>query len=206
MQALFPIEVHVQVIELRRHRAPRYGTVLCPRHRTQLLGHSESVRDDGETPVAPHARATRRSRHHAARRPGARRGVHNIGRAKNALFLLDPPRPSLDIDKCTLTHYTPRYRMHEIPEVDAYRWIARAEVPELSGRTWRACDGARLVKRDKHKGYLKASLVRLLDDRVAWIAARCNFCCSANIAGEILELALSRPAHLRKQFSSSSSW
>ena len=51
------------------------------------------------------------------------------------LFILDPPDPAIEIDQCRCsTHYTPRYGNREIPEVDAYRWAPRADVPQLCGK------------------------------------------------------------------------
>ncbi len=66
----------------------------------------------------------------------ATQGVHKyLPRKDLHLFVLDPPDPLLEIDKCNCsTHYTPRYGTREIPEVDAYRWTVRAEVPELCGK------------------------------------------------------------------------
>jgi 8-oxo-dGTP pyrophosphatase MutT (NUDIX family) len=63
-------------------------------------------------------------------------GVHKyLPRKDLHLFILDPPDASLDIDVCRCsTHYMPRYRTREIPEVDAYRWTTRANVPDLCGK------------------------------------------------------------------------
>ncbi len=97
----------------------------------------KGVRDDGETAVA----AALRELHEEAGielDEGQVRdaGVHKyLPRKDLHLFVLDPPEPSLNVDACRCsTHYTPRYGTREIPEVDAYRWAARSEVPELCGK------------------------------------------------------------------------
>jgi 8-oxo-dGTP pyrophosphatase MutT (NUDIX family) len=63
-------------------------------------------------------------------------GLHRyLPRKDLQLFVLSPPDPTLSIDACNCsTHYTPRYGNREIPEVDAYRWSMRSEVPELCGK------------------------------------------------------------------------
>lgn len=97
----------------------------------------KGLREDGETSVAA---ALRELREEAGIELGASQirdaGVHRyLPRKDLHLFVLDPPEPALAIDTCRCsTHYTPRYSKREIPEVDAYRWIERAEVPELCGK------------------------------------------------------------------------
>ncbi len=63
-------------------------------------------------------------------------GVHEyLPRKALHLFVLTPPIAALDIDICRCTtHYTPHYGGREIPEVDAYRWTLRSEVPGLCGK------------------------------------------------------------------------
>ena len=63
-------------------------------------------------------------------------GVHKYLPSKDLhLFLLNPPDPALDIELCHCsTHYMPRYGTREVPEIDAYRWTKRAEVPDLCGK------------------------------------------------------------------------
>ena len=97
----------------------------------------KGVRDDGETSVDA---ALRELREEAGIQLTAAEvrdaGVHKyLPRKDLHLFILDPPQPSLGIDACCCsTHYTPRYGTREIPEVDAYRWAARSEVPQLCGK------------------------------------------------------------------------
>ncbi|HYM47616.1 MAG TPA: NUDIX hydrolase [Burkholderiaceae bacterium] len=51
------------------------------------------------------------------------------------LFTLNPPDLALVIGTCKCsTYYTPRYGGRAIPEVDAYRWALRSEVPSLCGK------------------------------------------------------------------------
>ena len=63
-------------------------------------------------------------------------GVHKyLPRKDLHLFLLNPPDPALNIELCHCsTHYVPRYGTREVPEIDAYRWTRRAEVPDLCGK------------------------------------------------------------------------
>ncbi|MDQ3189233.1 MAG: NUDIX hydrolase [Pseudomonadota bacterium] len=63
-------------------------------------------------------------------------GLHKyLPRKDLHLFVMNPPDAALDIDSCTCsTHYTPRYGKREVPEVDAYRWTPRHEVPEYCGK------------------------------------------------------------------------
>ena len=63
-------------------------------------------------------------------------GVHRYLPGKDLqLFVLHPPDPSIDIDPCACsTYYTVRGSTRRIPEVDAYRWAQRDEVPALSGK------------------------------------------------------------------------
>ena len=97
----------------------------------------KGLRDDGETSVG----AALRELHEEAcitlvESQVRDAGVHRyLPRKDLHLFVLDPPEPALDIDACRCsTYYTPRYRKHEIPEVDAYRWVERATVPALCGK------------------------------------------------------------------------
>lgn len=63
-------------------------------------------------------------------------GVHRyLPRKDLQLFVLQPPDPSIDIRPCACsTYYTVRGSRRQIPEVDAYRWAQRNEVPVLSGK------------------------------------------------------------------------
>lgn len=111
-----------------------------------LLGHAtgnnywdipKGVRDAGETSIAA---ALRELREEAGIEFEAHRlqdlGLHKyLPRKDLHLFVLNPADPTLNIDACCCsTHYTPRYGGREIPEVDAYRWSLRGEVPELCGK------------------------------------------------------------------------
>ena len=97
----------------------------------------KGVRDAGETSVAA---ALRELREEAGIELGAHQ-LHDLGlhsylpRKDLQVFALAPPDPSLDIARCKCTtHYTPRYGGREIPEVDAYRWALRTDVPSLCGK------------------------------------------------------------------------
>jgi 8-oxo-dGTP pyrophosphatase MutT (NUDIX family) len=62
-------------------------------------------------------------------------GVHRyLSRKDLHLFIVDPPQPTLSTDgcRCSTTYHGRSGR--EIPEVDAYRWVARDEVPYLTGK------------------------------------------------------------------------
>lgn len=51
------------------------------------------------------------------------------------LYMLDPPDPTIDIAPCKCTtFYRTRTGHREVPEVDAYRWAQREEVPRLCGK------------------------------------------------------------------------
>lgn len=63
-------------------------------------------------------------------------GLHKyLPRKDLHLFMLNPPDATIDIDACTCsTHYVSRYGGRQIPEVDAYRWTPRIEVPAHCGK------------------------------------------------------------------------
>lgn len=62
-------------------------------------------------------------------------GVHRyLARKDLHLFVLDPPQPALTLDACRCTTSHPGRGGRDVPEVDAYRWAARDEVPYLAGR------------------------------------------------------------------------
>lgn len=62
-------------------------------------------------------------------------GVHAyLSRKDLHLFVVDPPLAALAIEGC---HCRSRMRTrhgHELPEIDAYRWATRDEVPYLCGK------------------------------------------------------------------------
>ena len=97
----------------------------------------KGVRDDGETSVAAALRELREEAgielaEHQVRDAGV---FQYLPRKDLHLFILDPPEPDLRIDACRCsTHYTARHGTRQIPEVDAYRWAARDEVPVLCGK------------------------------------------------------------------------
>jgi putative (di)nucleoside polyphosphate hydrolase len=111
-----------------------------------LLGHAtgrnywdipKGLRDNDETSIAA---ALRELREEAGIELDELRlqdlGVHKYLPSKDLhLFLLNPPDPALNIELCHCsTHYMPRYGTREVPEIDAYRWTKRAEVPDLCGK------------------------------------------------------------------------
>lgn len=111
-----------------------------------LLGHAtgrhlwdipKGVRDTGETSLDA---ALRELREETGLVIGADRvvdvGLHRyLPRKDLQLYLLDPPDPTIDIAPCRCTtFYRSRVGGREIPEVDAYRWAQRDEVPHLCGK------------------------------------------------------------------------
>jgi len=109
--------------------------LLC--HATTYWDIPKGLRDAGETSVAAALRELREETGlvvaedclHAL-------GVHRYLPGKDLhMFLLEPPDPALSIDACHCSsHYTPRYGGRPVPEVDAYRWALRADVPSLCGK------------------------------------------------------------------------
>ena len=111
-----------------------------------LLGHAtgtnywdipKGVRDAGETSIAAALRELREEAGIALRDEQLLDlGLHKyLPRKDLHVFSLDPPDARLDISACSCsTHYTPRYGGPEVPEVDAYRWSTRQQVPELCGK------------------------------------------------------------------------
>ena len=97
----------------------------------------KGVRDAGETSAAA---ALRELREEAGIELGEHQlqdlGSHRyLPRKDLHVFALNPPDPTLDTGPCKCsTHYTSRHGGREIPEVDAYRWALRSEVPSLCGK------------------------------------------------------------------------
>jgi putative (di)nucleoside polyphosphate hydrolase len=111
-----------------------------------LLGHAtgrhlwdipKGVRDAGETSLSA---ALRELQEETGLVIGPERvidlGLHRYLPNKDLqLFMLDPPDPAIDIAPCRCTtFYRSRSGTREIPEVDAYRWAQRDEVPRLCGK------------------------------------------------------------------------
>ncbi len=97
----------------------------------------KGVRDNGETSVAAALRELQEEAGIALIPSQVTdAGVHRyLPRKDLHLFLLDPPQPALEIHACRCsTHYTLRNDTRQIPEVDAYRWVARDEVPTWCGK------------------------------------------------------------------------
>ena len=97
----------------------------------------KGVRDNDETASQPRCASCARKPASNSTKPRSQDlGVHKYLPSKDLhLFVLDPPDPALNIELCHCsTHYAPRYGTREVPEIDAYRWTTRAEVPDLCGK------------------------------------------------------------------------
>jgi 8-oxo-dGTP pyrophosphatase MutT (NUDIX family) len=95
----------------------------------------KGVLDPGETPIEAALRELREEagitlppdavRDLGVRLYLARKDLH--------LFVVDPPQASLSTDQCRCTTYY-QWRGREVPEIDAYRWTERSEVPRYAGK------------------------------------------------------------------------
>ncbi|MGH6611524.1 MAG: NUDIX domain-containing protein [Burkholderiaceae bacterium] len=97
----------------------------------------KGLRDAGETSIDAALRELREETGlHLSAQQLQDLGVHRyLPRKDLQLFVLQPPDPSIDIGPCACsTYYTIRGGSRQIPEVDAYRWAPRDQVPELSGK------------------------------------------------------------------------
>lgn len=95
----------------------------------------KGVLDAGETPLEAALRELREEAGIALPAPAVRDlGVHRyLSRKDLHLFLVDPPQPALRIEDCRCST-TCMQHGRAVPEVDAYRWAARDEVPYLTGK------------------------------------------------------------------------
>jgi 8-oxo-dGTP pyrophosphatase MutT (NUDIX family) len=126
-------------------RALSCGVIVRRRSGELLLCHAtgrdywdipKGVLDPGETPLEAALRELREEAGVALDADAVRDlGVHRyLSRKDLHLFVVDPPRPTLTTDGCRCsTTYRGRHG-REIPEVDAYRWVMRDEVPYLAGK------------------------------------------------------------------------
>lgn len=121
------------------------GVIVRRRHGELLLCHAtgrgywdipKGVRDPGEDSRT----AALRELHEEAGlvlQPDVLRdlGVHAyLSRKDLHLFVVDPPQPSLSSDACRCVSSYRSRGGRNIPEVDAYRWATRDEVPYLAGK------------------------------------------------------------------------
>lgn len=126
-------------------RALSCGVIVRRRSGELLLCHAtgrdywdipKGVLDPGETPVQA---ALRELREEAGLELAAEAvrdlGVHRyLSRKDLHLYLLDPPQPALTTESCRCSTTYRGRQGRDIPEVDAYRWVMRDEVPYLAGK------------------------------------------------------------------------
>jgi 8-oxo-dGTP pyrophosphatase MutT (NUDIX family) len=96
----------------------------------------KGVLDPGETPIEA---ALRELREEAAITLAAAAvrdlGMHRYLQRKDLhLFVVDPPQPELSADGCHCTTYFIDHFGRTVPEVDAYRWVARDDVRGVTGK------------------------------------------------------------------------
>jgi 8-oxo-dGTP pyrophosphatase MutT (NUDIX family) len=96
----------------------------------------KGVLDPGETPIEAALRELSEEAGIALASDAVRDlGVHRyLARKDLHLFLVDPPQPELSTDGCHCTTYFVDHRGRTVPEVDAYRWVARGEAPRVTGK------------------------------------------------------------------------
>lgn len=95
----------------------------------------KGVLDPGETPLEAALRELREEAGIALPAEAVRDlGVQRyLSRKDLHVFVVDPPQPALRIEDCRCSTTYARHG-REVPEIDAYRWAARDEVPYLTGR------------------------------------------------------------------------
>jgi 8-oxo-dGTP pyrophosphatase MutT (NUDIX family) len=126
-------------------RALSCGVIVRRRAGELLLCHAtgrdywdlpKGVLDPGETPIEAALRELREEAGLDLPADAVRDlGVHRyLSRKDLHLFIGDPPQPALTTAGCRCsTSYRGRSG-REVPEVDAYRWVVRVEVPYFTGK------------------------------------------------------------------------
>lgn len=126
-------------------RALSCGVIVRRRSGELLLCHAtgrgywdlpKGVLDPGETPRDAALRELREEagltlsadalRDLGVQRYLARKDLH--------VFVVDPPQPALSIAACRCSTFYRGRNGRDVPEVDAYRWATRDEVPYLAGK------------------------------------------------------------------------
>jgi 8-oxo-dGTP pyrophosphatase MutT (NUDIX family) len=126
-------------------RALSCGVIVRRRSGELLLCHAtgrdywdlpKGVLDPGETPIEAALRELREEAGLILPAEAVRDlGVHlYLSRKDLHLFVVDPPQPGLSADGCHCSTTYPGRNGREIPEIDAYRWVMRDEVPRHAGK------------------------------------------------------------------------
>jgi 8-oxo-dGTP pyrophosphatase MutT (NUDIX family) len=126
-------------------RALSCGVIVRRRSGELLLCHAtgrdywdlpKGVLDPGETPIEAALRELREEAGLVLPAEAVRDlGAHvYLSRKDLHLFVVDPPQPDLSIEGCHCSTTYPGRNGRAIPEIDAYRWVARDEVPRHAGK------------------------------------------------------------------------